>query len=76
MYSSFYFSVPFFSSESLFFWRSGLSQLLVVYTHRENKQGKENKGEGGDEEEGTHFTFFFSFTRVIFLLLLSPTSEL
>lgn len=75
MYSSFYFSGPLFSSESVFFWRSGLSQLLVLYTHRENKQAVENKGEGGKEEEGMHFTLF-SFRKVIFLLLLIPIAEL
>jgi len=40
-------SLSFFSSESLFLQRSGLSQLLVLYTHRENKQGEEKRGTGG-----------------------------
>lgn len=75
MYSSFYFSGPLFSSESVLFWRSGLSQLLVLYTHRENKQGEDNKGEGREEDEGTHF-ILFSFRKVIFLLLLIPIAEL
>lgn len=59
MYFLFYFSGPFFSSESLFFWRSGLSQLLVLYTHRENKQGEEKRGSGG-RGRGRHPLYTFS----------------
>lgn len=47
----------------------------MVNTHRENKQGKENEGKGGEEEEGTHVTLF-SYRTVMFLLLLTPTAEL
>lgn len=66
------FSGPFLSSESLFFWRSGFSQLLVLYAHRENKQGEEKRG-SGRRGRGRHPLYTFSLQESNFPL--APNSN-
>lgn len=74
MHSSFYFSGPFFSSEYLLFWRSGLSQLLVLYTHRENKTRKGKGGKGG-RRRGRHPLYTFFLQESNFSLALNSNSR-